>query len=427
MSNKGTQALLESDVSAIRAIVKDDVSFSVSTTDAEGVKRLTLSLDAIVPTIVDIPFKRADILSKRLEIARNKFQYKVLVVGCLIYMFIQTMLSLLSVIFIKMRLKPFYRSGVLKRMKNCDLVISCSDENFREAASLLPSNIYWITTWWSILFERTLEISIAKFLGKPIVMFPNSIGPFRTCVGRFLSRLSLNNCNCILIRDPISYETVESLEIRSRKVLTSDTALLFKSKKENVAKNLSRPMIGVCPGIYSHSLLAKEVKNYVKEHALALDMAIEKYEFNVVFLPHYVSGFEYDDFEISKLILQTMKNKDRAKIINVNTAAEFKSLLEIMDMLISSKMHPAVLGASGYVPTLCIAYDHKQIGFFRHLDMIDYVIRIQKASHEGMFLKIGSIWKEREKIRRLLRKRIPKLQEDVRKALKKAISPFVKV
>lgn len=427
MDNKGSEVLLRSDISVIKEVVKDDVFLSVSTVNVEGVKKLNLPLNAVLPPTVDIPYKTADSLARKFGITRNTFKYKVFAIASLFYMFIQTVLSVISAVLTKIGLKPFYRGEIFNHMKNCNLVISCSDENFKEAASLLPSNFYWTLTWWTILFQRTFEISVAKFIGKPIIAFPNSVGPLKTWVGRFLSRLALNNCEYVLIREPVSYEIVNSLGIRSRKILTSDTALLFKTKKEIMPENFSHPAVAVCPGIYRYSLPDEKVRNYISDHAEALDTAVERYGFNVFLSPHYVSHLEYDDLEICELILHEMKNKDRAKIIVTNGVEEFKSLLDHMDMVITSKMHPGVMGVSGHVPTLFIAYDHKQTGLFKHLGLEDFTISIMETSCERMLSKIDLIWREREKIRDLLQMRVTELQDSVRNAVKEALAPFVQV
>ncbi len=107
-----------------------------------------------------------------------------------------------------------------------------------------------------------------------------------------------------------------------------------------------KPSLGVCPGIYSRSLSKKETENYIDGHAKALDAAIEKYGFSVVFIPHYISGFPHDDLDVSKLILDKMKNKHQAKIVIADGVKEFKMYLDQMDMIISSKMHPAILGCN---------------------------------------------------------------------------------
>lgn len=426
MRNKGTQGLLKSDISVIRETVAGDVTFSVSTTDIEGVKKLNLSLDAVLPPVVDIPYEKADSFSRKLGHARNSLRYKIFAIWSLFFMFIQATLSVISAILVKAGVRAFYRADVLKHVKNCDLVVSYSDENFKEAASFLRFNIYWSITWWSMLISRTWDILIAKFLGKPVVMFPNSFGPFRTWLGRFLSRLALNNCVCILVREPTSYGIINSLGIRSPKILVSDATLLFKSAHNVALNNHSHPLVGVSAGLYSHSLSEKEVFRYIVAHAKALDRAVERHGFFVFFLPHYVSGFQYDDLEMCKRILHQMKKKNQARLVHVSSVEEFKSLLDQMDMVISSKMHPAVLAMSGYVPTLCIAYDHKQTGFFELLDMIDCVLPLSNISYEKLSSSIDYVWNKRVEIRTLLKERVPALQESLTKAVRQVIAPFVK-
>lgn len=426
MNNKGTQALFRSDVYTIHETIKNKVFVSVSTTDIEGVNRLALSLDKVLPPVVDVPYEKADQLANKYGFARESLRYKGFVLEMFFRMFVQILLSVFSVAFVKMGLKAFYREEVLNCLKKCDLVISHSDENFKETASLLPLNPYWVITMWSMLFSRTWDILIAKSLGKPVVMFPNSLGPFRTWIGRFLSRLSIGNCDYILIRDSISYGIVEKLGIGSPKILTFDTALLFKSNMHiEIFNGLSRPLVGVSPGIYSHTLSLREIENYIVAHAKALDTAIEEHGFSIVFLPHYISGFHQDDLEVSKRILDKMKHRKRARIINTWHAEDFKSYLDQMDMIISSKMHPAVFGATGYVPTLCIAYDHKQTSFFERLDLDYCTINIRMVSYERLSSKIDQVWSRREQIRETLKRQIPSWQKDVKEAMRRTIASCV--
>lgn len=426
MDNKGTQALLISDVYLLKKFFEDP-SISVSTTDIEGTKKLNLPVEKIVPTIIDIPFKRADALSKRAGIERDELRYKLLIIFGLLSMIMQTFLSLFSALLIKVGLKPVYRSEVFRQIKTCDLVVSCSDENFKESASLLPTNFYWTVIWWSILFERMFEVLMVKFFGKPIIMFPNSVGPFKTRLGLLLSKVALNKFSHLLLRDRFSYETIKALGIHPSKTLTADVALLLR-KRDNFPKGeKGAPLIGVSPGVYSHSLSVKDIKRYVMAHAEALDAAIEKYGFTVLFLPHYVSGFKFDDLEISKLILQSMRNRNNAKIVETSSVDEFKLILEDLDILISSKMHPAVLGLSSFIPTLCIAYDRKQLGLFNHLNMMDLVVNIREANSDVIFTKVSSLWENKEKVRRLLSEKIPLLQNSTEKTIRKVLYNAVKL
>jgi len=430
MGNKGTQALLVSDISIVREVIGGDVAFSVSTTNVEGVKeldsRFRLLLEAVVPPMVDVPYEKADLQAKKHGFSRDGLKYKVFAVFYLFYMFVQVFLCAFSAFLARFGVKVFYRSKSLACMKACDVVVSCSDENFKEISSLLPWNVYWVVTWWSMLISRTMEILVAKSLGKQVVMFPNSVGPFTTFVGRFLSKFALNSCTCVIVREPISYGILKSLGVKSPVILASDTTLLFDSQKcfsKDVSFGAGK-FLGVSPGVYSQSLSREKFQEYILAHAEALDTAVAKYGFSVVFLPHYVSGFSNDDLEVSRLIYSRMKRTGQAFIVEAESAGEFKSLLSQMDIVLSSKMHPTVFAASSYIPVLCIAYDHKQTGFFESLGLSECVIPFGNVSCEALSSKIDYVWANREKIKAILEKRVPELKANVRRSIEVVIAPF---
>jgi len=424
MSNKGTQALLKSDDSAIRGIVDGEVSLSVSTTDIEGVKRLNLPKSTIImPTLIDLPYIIADNLAKRSGISRKSIRYKIFSLYALFLMFVQTALLAISAFMIKLRLPALYKRSVLNRMASSDVIVSCSDENFKETASMLPLNIYWAITWWTMLFERMMEVSVASYLGKPLVMFPNSVGPFKTRLGLLMSKLALNNFDSIIVRDSVSFNLLKKLRVVPKMVLTSDAALLFSADSKVPVQKFSSPSIGVSIGVYNQSLSEEDFQNFMAENAAALDLIVDLYDLDVCFFPHFITGFENDDFEVSKIVLGMMKNRDRARVFKIDSLDEFKLCLEQMELLISSKMHPMVLATSGYVPTVCIAYDHKQTGFLNDLGLTEYLIPLKDVDSETIVSKVGRVLEDRKKIIGLLKNKIPVLQKEIKSAMREALRP----
>ena len=426
MANRGTQALLTCDVHVIRKIIKNS-AISVSTTDVKGVRQVGLGLKAVLPPLIDIPYERADLYAKRISCTRESYRYKAFALASLLLMLVQIALTTFSTILVRLGLKALYRPEVFKHIRESEIIVSCSDENFKETASLLPLNVYWIAAWWTMLLSRTWEILVAKFLDKPVVMFPNSVGPFRTLVGVLLSKLALNRCNWILIREPISLNVVRCLGIRSPTVLTSDTGLLLGSNSK-IADSLltqTHPTMVICAGIYSNSLPKHRVFQYISAHTKALDTAIDQLGVNVTFLPHYISGFKSDDLETSRLILSEMKNKAAARIVQVRTAKEFKAILNEAELVVSSKMHPAVLAVSSFVPTLCLAYDHKQTGFFRNLGLNDCLVPLHELSESRLISQINHVWNKRDEIKQILKTRIPELQRHIMKSMEQAFNSIM--
>jgi len=421
MTNKGTEALIRADVDTLKNYLNGAV-VNVSTTDTKGTERLRIPCDSVFPVLIDIPFTFADQLMYKTGKNRETIQYKTFAFFGLFLMIIQTLALIFSSILIKLGLPGFYRNKVLQSMNKSDVVISCSDENFKETASLLPLNIYWKLTWWSILYERTMEISIAKFLKKPVIMFPNSVGPFRTWFGKFFSKLALNNCKEVIIREEISYDIVKSMKLSPKTVLTSDSALRYVSRSKYDASGIKRPVIGVCAGVYSNSISKKAIEKYIDDNAKALDEAIDQNGFSVLFVPHFISGLGLDDLQVSKLILSKMKRKDKASLLELDGVEDFKVVLNNMDMVISSKMHPAVLAVSGFVPSLCIAYDHKQIGFFNNLGLPECCIKLQDVDYDLLLSKINMVWNNKKEIKISLEDTIPKIQNHIYDCIKDSLN-----
>jgi hypothetical protein len=78
--------------------------------------------------------------------------------------------------------------------------------------------------------------------------------------------------------------------IRTSKILTYDTALLF-NQQANIPSSINLPsefVIGVSAGVYSNSMSNMMFKN-TKAHAKALTRCHRKHGFTVAFLPHYIT------------------------------------------------------------------------------------------------------------------------------------------
>lgn len=421
VTNQGTYALIKSEISELKNIY-NDVDITVSCADPGALKSREPTLQ-IIPPLVDISYMRADAKARTKNYSRRSWRYKLQVFYHTLLMLLQAFLLLISIILLKVGLKPIYRSEVIDRLKKADIVISTSDESFKEGASNLPFNLIWKFTWWIMLFSRMIDVIVAKkIFKKPIIIFPSSIGPFRTRIGRFFSKTVFNNVDLILLREKRSIKFVESIE--TPVTMAADTALLCEFPHNKIYNRLQKDTIAVSPGFYDYSLSTNTQNQYFLAHAKALDLFIEKYGSNVIFLPHDVKGFKHDDLKACERIIENMKRKDKTKIILVKTLEEFKHFLGQIDLLIASKMHPSVLASTNFTPMIAIVYDHKQTGFFEQIGLDEYIIDINKLSNEELLSKMENAWVNRMKIEKQLSQKIPALQELVRMKMRESLSKF---
>jgi len=422
MNNRGTQALISSDVSTINKIFNNNVDIIISTSDIPGVKKLNLNIKEITSTLIDIPFEKSDELIRKKGELKRGLKYILFSLFYFIRMFLQLFLVFLSTLSMKIGLRPFYQSKILNYIKKSDIIISCSNENYKEGSSLYSLNIFWLMTWWSLLFSRTVDVSISTMLKKRVILFPNSVGPFQTSVGKLLAKLSFSQFSYILLREAISYDIVKKMNLKSNMILTGDAALLYEvsDEKENL-KKFDYPVIGISPGFYSRILNEREIENYILVHAKVIDYAIEKYGMHVHLLPHYVSGFENDDLDICNKIYEQCKNKNLISIIVTDNLKEFKNQLNVLDLHISSKMHLTILATSNFIPAISIAYDHKQIGFYQNFGLEGMAIKLKGLTYEGFRDELDFVWSNRSEIKNELEKKVPALQNSIFNSMKLAI------
>ncbi len=427
VTNKGTLALVKAQVSELRRIYKN-MGISVSTCDVE---KLTLSMPEVnpLPLLIDIPFEKADIYARHKEIDRGSFKYGLQVVANSIRMFPEIVLCLISGFCYSMGNRRLYKSSVLSSIADADFVISTADENFKEGTSALPFNVYWRLVSWTILLSRAFEILIARHvLNKKIVVFPNSIGPFKTVIGRFLGRLIVSNVDLILVRETYSQEWAESLRPGAPVLVTSDIAIL--SEVERLSRGSTdnkKPRVVVCPGIYASTLSQREQHDYIDAHARALDELADQHDAEIVFLPFEVTGRENDDRIFCELVLKKMKNGQSAKIIETTTLEDFALQVSRANLMISSRMHPSVISFLLKVPTVVINYDFKQLGLLEQLGLSRCAVDINHISCASLMPIIEDVWKDLSTIREHLEMYVPILQRHTRDKIEASCKTFLPI
>jgi polysaccharide pyruvyl transferase WcaK-like protein len=418
--NKGTHAQVTTEIATLKRALRS-VDATVSTCDIDSLRILEPEIKA-VPSIVDIPFFKADNLTRRMGRSERSTRYRVVAAAWAVIVILEIPLALFSSVIAKLVRKPFYRSRTINSIQECCLVVSTSGENFREGCRFLPATLTWKLTWWSILFSRMWEVVIVKrILKKPIIVFPNSIGPFCTRIGRWFAKVLLSNVDYILVRDEYSADNLRDLNIRTPMKAVCDIVVLLgqDTRVQNPARG--GPLLGVSPGLYDGAFRSEKRLDLIRTLAHAIDAFVEEYGVRVVFLPHEVTGYVYDDLGFSKAIIQEMRHGNAARCVYVRGLNEFRHQLGNLDILLTCRLHPAVLASGLQVPSVSVIYDEKQTGFLTHLGLEWSGIPITELTQEKLSALMGRVWKDRDTVAETLMRSVPLLQratyEDVSKAL----------
>ena len=143
-----------------------------------------------------------------------------------------------------------------------------------------------------------LEIVVPKMHGKKVYLSPQSIGPIRSKLLKYLVSRNSDGCDAICLREPISMEFVqEELHVPKAKFLRmSDLAFFHDFSDKMLAQEILENEFGIRPGepfiaatvvrwnFPHHRDPAALRKRYLHAMARALSQAAERYDTKVLML-----------------------------------------------------------------------------------------------------------------------------------------------
>lgn len=261
----------------------------------------------------------------------------------------------------------------------------------------------------SVSIISIMGILIGILLNKPIVVFSQSIGPFKKW-SLTLARFCLNKVDLIIVREEITKKYLEKLKISSPIFLTADCAFILETASyERVEEILSREGINIESNVFIgiSPSFKQDSENYVSLIAQIIDYIIENLKSKVIIIPHVVK-----DIFVSQKIHKKIINKDKVTLIKHDySPEELKGIICLCDMFIGARMHANIAALSTHVPTVAIAWSHKYYGIMRQLGQEKYVFDFRTMTFRSLVSKIDELWSNRNKIRKELTSKIKTQKE----------------
>ncbi|MDY7038161.1 MAG: polysaccharide pyruvyl transferase family protein [Thermodesulfobacteriota bacterium] len=260
-------------------------------------------------------------------------------------------------------------------------------------------------------------LAMAKILGLPIMCCSVGVIPLKFQLKRVFTRIVLNHADLITVRDPKSEERLRELGVnKPQTIVTSDLAFLLSP---NVSQNKllqeinqhcdnSKIKVGISvrpfDPMYSSYKIWTEDKLII-DMPTVCDYIIEKYNATLVFIPmvskkrtrDYHRELKCDD-ELSRQIVEKMKNKGSAIVINADYPAEdLMGLLSEMQMVIAARLHVLLLASVAKVPVIALEYAPKIKSFMALMNRARYSLDMNKLTKTNLMNLIDKVMSERDK------------------------------
>ncbi|MEJ5358034.1 MAG: polysaccharide pyruvyl transferase family protein [Desulfobacterales bacterium] len=280
----------------------------------------------------------------------------------------------------------------------------------------------------------TVACLTVHLLGKPLVLLPQTYGPYRSWLARRLAKLVLHRARLILCRDPKGPDAVRALlgmaadggSIR----FCPDVAFALEVEPPGptaieppLGVSKGRPLVGfnvsglLYSGGYSRDNmfgLSLDYREFVHRAAKRL---LEETDCALLFIPHTFApegDVESDPCACRRLCDSLGGFPGRVHLLQGSHGPQvLKGAIGKCSFFIGSRMHACIAALSQGIPAAGVAYSDKFLGVFESVGAGDMVIDARRETPAGAVEKLLSLYRRRRETRPCLAFKAARLREQL--------------
>lgn len=243
------------------------------------------------------------------------------------------------------------------------------------------------------IFYSLYHVILARKLNKPVLIMPNSFGPFDGPFVKWIVSYALKDCELITARETISSKQLSDVVKSEVPVFPDLGFFLQKNEDFDARKYLLRQGVPLgqkkCVGftlrpyrfpsskdpIQKYKSYVKTIKDFV--------LWLQKNNYYPVFIAQTLGPSNHEDDRIAiEEVVKTLGNDEYVIINNIDhNCKDLKSIYAELDYLIGTRFHSVIFAMSAGVPSIAIAYGgNKGEGITTDMELDDYVIRIENIN-----------------------------------------------
>jgi colanic acid/amylovoran biosynthesis protein len=238
--------------------------------------------------------------------------------------------------------------------------------------------------------------------------------------------LVLNKAAVILVRDSISLEYVRGLELATPVFLAADSALQEELEDldpsillqaAGIADDLG-PFVGMTPAELSwhpsrrsNRTSDQRISDEAVVSILAeiVDWLWLTYHARVVFFPQLFGA--QSDMDIIRKVIAATREAEPIVLPTSMDSDDQQRLAGVMDLFVGMRYHSAIFAAKAGTPPVCIAYEHKAIGFMDSVGLAKYTIAVDDLNTNKLRHAIADCYENSAKIKQQLALQIPSARQ----------------
>lgn len=293
----------------------------------------------------------------------------------------------------------------LEAYRSADLVVSSGGTYLVEKYGLEPP---------------ILDYELTLALGRPLVFFTQSLGPFRDPDNRRRLGRIFREARALLVRDAPSQAHLEELGVPAYRVLRCADAAFALARDPAPSGDSDRPpRIAISVREWRHFRTtdpAEGQRRYLDSVAALVARLVRERDASVVFLSTCQGMPEYwtDDSQAALEIAGRLR-EDVARRVEVDREARGpRELIDAyagFDAVVATRMHAAILALCAGTPVLPIAYEFKTRALFEGMGLGEWVTDIEAISPDSFSVRGDAFLSALPDLRATVAREVPRLRE----------------
>ena len=225
---------------------------------------------------------------------------------------------------------------------------------------------------------------MALLRGVPLLLSPQTIGPFTRQPYKRLAGGIMRNAVLTVARDPLSYDAIAEIAPSAKRLLSADVAFRLPfERRAKAADGKAHIGVNVSGLLWRQSGGGNAYKlsyDYATMTTNLLDALVKRVDVVVHLITHVVDPERPDDSDGSIADELAARYPAAIRVPDFAGPSEAKSYISGLDMLIAARMHACIAAYSSGVPVVPVAYSRKFMGLFDEL--LGYEHTLPQTGHD---------------------------------------------
>ena len=258
------------------------------------------------------------------------------------------------------------------------------------------------------MYYSLYHIYLAERLGVPVIIMPNSFGPFEGIFINKMVKSAFKKAHVITARESISQKVVKD-EIKIDADLMPDLGFFLENSKKMDMKDYLRQKsvpLGikkcVAMTLRPYRFPKSEdpniaYKNYINS-IVAFAQWLRAEDYHLIMVAHTLGPSKHEDDRIAiKDVLDNINDKSNITYIeDLNLDCEdIKSLYGEVDYVIGTRFHSVIFAMACGTPSIAISYGgNKGEGIMKDMKLDEYEISIEDINEDNLKMKFIKLIEE---------------------------------